>query len=127
MVGSYGQGHPFTVANSPGSGETHLEFVVKVYDGTTRALARSIEKRNQPSVRIPVSVEGPYASRPKTEDFDRVLLFAGGSGITYASSALGDIVRRGREGSAVKEVRFVWVVQRLGKFHFDHQVYLFVG
>ena len=109
----YGQGHPFTVANSPGAGETHLEFVIKAWDGQTRALARSIERRKQPSVRIPVSVEGPYAYRPQTEDFDRVLLFGGGSGITFVSSVLGDIVRRGREATAVKEVQFVWVVQRL--------------
>lgn len=103
----YGQGHPFTVANSPGAGETHLEFVIKVWDGTTRHLARAIERREQPSVRTPVSVEGPYAYRPQVEDFDRVLLFGGGSGITFVSSVLGDLVRRGRAGSAVKEVRFV--------------------
>lgn len=94
---------------------THLEFVIKIHDGVTSSLAQMIAKRNAVSVKVPITVEGPYASRPRTEEFDHVLLLGGGSGITFVSSVLSDIVRLGREGSAVKDLKFVWAIQHIGQ------------
>jgi len=111
----YGQAHPFTVANSPGPNVTHLEFVIKIHDGLTSSLAQMINKRGAVSVQLPITVEGPYSTRPRTEEFDHVLLLGGGSGITYVSSVLSDVVRRGREGSAIKDLKFVWAIQHLGQ------------
>ena len=48
-----------------------------------------------------------------TEEFDRVLLVAGGSGITLLSSVLFEIVQAGRIASATKFVRIVWTVHHL--------------
>ena len=111
----YGQAHPFTCANSPGPNVTHLEFVIKIHDGLTSSLAQMINKRGAVSVKLPVTVEGPYSPRPRAEEFDHVLLLGGGSGITYVSSVLSDIVRRGRQGSAIKRLKFVWAIQHIGQ------------
>ncbi len=109
----FGQVHPFTVANSSGPGVTHVEFVIRVHGGLTSTLAKLLIKQGASGLKLPVGLEGPYASRPRFEEFDRVLLVAGGSGITFVSSVLSEIVQAGRIGSTTKVVDFVWSVHHL--------------
>lgn len=111
----YGQSHPFTVSNAPGPGVTDMEFVIRVHTGLTRTLANLILAAGTPFVTLPVAVEGSYGSRPRSDEYEHVLLVAGGSGITYLSSVLSEIVRRSRDYSATKDVTLVWAIHHLNQ------------
>jgi len=108
-----------TVANSSGPGTTHVEFVIRIHGGITKTITELVLMRSRLAgvVRLPVSLEGPSGERLRVEEFERVLLVGGGSGVTYPASALSDLVAGGGgEGRATpREVKLVWAVQHLGK------------
>lgn len=65
---------PFSIASAPAE-DGMLEFVIKIYkDFTTRA--------SQLAVGDPIGVEGPFGAFAAPPDVKRVLLFAGGIGVT---------------------------------------------
>ncbi|CAK3757232.1 Ferric reductase transmembrane component 3 [Lecanosticta acicola] len=96
--------HPFTlVSTEPAT------FIVKAKDGFTRALHDAACKR--PGGRFRASVEGPYGQAPDPHNYDKIVLFAGGSGITYTLGvALGwaGIRRTPRDFSSLE---FIWTVK----------------
>ncbi|RSL74063.1 hypothetical protein BHE90_014636 [Fusarium euwallaceae] len=92
--------HPFTIARAE-----PLEFVVASQDGFTRDLHQYASK--SPGAVLRASVEGPYGQIPDPSRYDKVVIFAGGSG---GSFAFGSALRllQATEGSDKRDVTLVW-------------------
>ncbi|KAL8279167.1 hypothetical protein RQP46_008423 [Phenoliferia psychrophenolica] len=115
------QQHPFSIANVPGSSETdasgkihEMMFVLKTRDGMTSILEKKLQTSNTGMMPLWVAVEGPYGGSVDTEQFDEVLLVAGGSGITHCTSVLADVIHKAktrRSRTRVRIVKLVWTVQ----------------
>ncbi|GAA6059466.1 hypothetical protein JCM10212_005405 [Sporobolomyces blumeae] len=115
------ENHPFTVANagsddsSNGAQSHKLTLLAKTTGSFTRALYARARDPNRCSTLL-CTIEGPYGS-PLGLDFHRfqsVLLFAGGSGITFCVSVLKGIVAgaiRNDRGSRTRDVTLVWDVE----------------
>ncbi|GAA5835676.1 hypothetical protein JCM11251_002994 [Rhodosporidiobolus azoricus] len=119
----YGQSHPFSISNTPSASsleERELKFVLRIHKGITRELAKMIEKKcaakgnGDATADCLVSIEGPHGWAPRAEEFDSVLLIAGGSGITHPSSILADVCRQAAAGTAVtSRIKLCWALQHL--------------
>ncbi|GAA6027262.1 hypothetical protein JCM8097_002536 [Rhodosporidiobolus ruineniae] len=118
----YGQAHPFSIVNVPSensSEQQELRFVLRIHQGLTRELAKHIERKSaakgsgEATAELLVSLEGPHGSSARAEEFDSVLLVAGGSGITHPTGILADVCRQAAAGTAVtSNVKLVWAVQK---------------
>lgn len=75
---------------------------------------------------LPAWSEGPYGHQTYFgEDYNTLLLVAGGSGVSYALSSALDLVRRARASYlgatesgiaiATKRLSFVWIVKKPGE------------
>ncbi|OQO02145.1 hypothetical protein B0A48_11697 [Cryoendolithus antarcticus] len=84
-----------------------VEFVVVARNGFTRKLYE--RACAEPGTRLRVAVEGPYGSVPSAKAFDRAVMFAGGSGATFAF-ALATEWSRSATG-ADKRLEIVWSVR----------------
>ncbi|BGP16028.1 ferric-chelate reductase [Rhodosporidiobolus nylandii] len=114
----YGQAHPFSIANVPdeAAGDAQaLRFVLRVHNGITRELANHIQRKGSgASADCLVSLEGPHGWAPRAEEFDSILLVAGGSGITHPASVLADVCNKVIRGDAVtSSVKLCWALQRI--------------
>ncbi|GAA5928689.1 ferric reductase family protein [Sporobolomyces koalae] len=115
-----GQPHPFSISNVPiptAGQDQALRFVLRVHKGITKVLARQIEQKckatGQSEVPITVGLEGPHGWAPEVEEFDSVLLVAGGSGITHPLSVLADACQKASQGSLrTSRVKLVWALHR---------------
>lgn len=118
----YGQAHPFSIANMPEltmdaqTGQQKLQLVLRVKRGITLELARLVERMSTEhgSCHLLVSVEGPYGSSPRSEEYDSLILVTGGSGITHVASVLEDACLRAEKGeTGTTAVKLVWAVRHL--------------
>ncbi|KAL8278816.1 hypothetical protein RQP46_008885 [Phenoliferia psychrophenolica] len=87
------QPHPVSIANlapTDGSEDTvnDMRFIIKVRNGMTSKIARTLRNAPGHTRSIWVVAEGPYGSRVRTEEFQELLLVAGGSGISHCMSAI---------------------------------------
>jgi len=81
--------------------------------------------RNGQTVGVPVQVmiDGPYGGCSiDLGEYESVLLFSGGSGVTFALGMLDDIVgkvvRLGRKGhERTKRIEFAWCIRSFGGYH----------
>lgn len=122
------QSHPFTIASLPEDGR--MEFLIKRRKGTTKRFFAHAEKhQNLPlsMTDIPASskvfalIDGPYGHMRPLRQFDSILLMAGGSGSTFTTPLMREIVARWKGqksstwnipgGAATKYVRFIWVIK----------------
>ncbi|BEJ13004.1 hypothetical protein CspHIS471_0301780 [Cutaneotrichosporon sp. HIS471] len=101
--------HPFTLASwrRTAAGGTELHFLCKPRGGSTSLLRASVERtlanaipQELGALKLPVLLEGPYGVSHNLNGFDRVLLVAGGSGITALLPYLGR-----------QRLSVVWMVQ----------------
>ncbi|GME28015.1 ferric reductase like transmembrane component [Neofusicoccum parvum] len=114
--------NPFTIASVP-SKDKQLLLIARTLAGNTKHLAavaqalRTQTADGNPS--IPLTIEGPYgAALPPFDDFDHVLLVAGGVGATFAVPLFRSFTEGGGSGGgdALRtRVRFVWAVRRLAE------------
>jgi predicted ferric reductase len=116
--------HPFTIASAPDTNNSDnaeekritvntLVFLVRPHEGFTRKL--SAYARDNTDISLRVFVDGPYGglSRKIENDYDSVVLVAGGGGITASVSWLLYLAARMRAADvAVKQVMLVWVVRK---------------
>lgn len=101
------QTHPFTMVN-----REPVEFVISARDGFTKSLFEAACKK--PDMKVRAGIEGAYGSVPDTKGYERVVLFAGGSGATFAFALAVDWARKhGVESKA--RLDFVWSVRTVGK------------
>lgn len=62
-------------------------FVCRTRDGMTSILAKHLSESPDGTKEILMSVEGPYGHSMDVEQFNEVLLVAGGSGISHCMSS----------------------------------------
>lgn len=106
------QTHPFTLMSSDPA-----EFVIDARDGFTKELHRLALEN--PKTKRRAAIEGPYGNLPSANDFDKVLLVAGGSGITYTLATALDWVRKNKYSRDNKVLDFVWAIKSKGKGYID--------
>ncbi|WOO85440.1 Ferric/cupric reductase transmembrane component B [Vanrija pseudolonga] len=78
------ENHPMTLASaepSPGGKGTTLHFLIAPQAGATKRIADEVAAAGG-KTHMRVLVEGPYGEHHDVSAFDRVLLIAGGSGVT---------------------------------------------
>lgn len=128
------QSHPFTITSLPE--DDKMEFLVRAENGGTRHFFTHAEKlhvlpTSETQARTrgvkTITVDGPYGRIRPLQQFDSVVFFAGGIGVTFTLPLLRDLVRtwrlRGRSdgaeaprtkqavGVVTRRVRFVWIVK----------------
>ncbi|ODN80045.1 hypothetical protein L202_03904 [Cryptococcus amylolentus CBS 6039] len=104
--------HPFTVATSPArhaaQGESRMKLYIKKHRGMTEGLFEKAEGGD-----VGVVLDGPYGGiNGDLGDYERVLLIAGGSGGSFISSALQDLLDR-HSSITCKEVTVVYACRTL--------------
>ncbi|WWC71328.1 uncharacterized protein I206_105282 [Kwoniella pini CBS 10737] len=120
------EAHPFTastIPSKPGQGTEagELAFIVRVRDGFTKRMKDKIDEQKKEKglsiddtldVEVTAAVEGPYGQKSDMSGYEGVLMFSGGSGISFAVSNLLQILREIKEGrSRVKFISIVWMVK----------------
>ncbi|KAJ7153834.1 ferric reductase NAD binding domain-containing protein [Mycena filopes] len=127
------EAHPFTIANvdparfassKSGSdsknGETQrkgetkeLTFLVRVRGGFTRRLLDTTTAKGAVESGFAALIDGPYCAPPSMTGFATVVLFAGGSGVSFTLPLLLDLIREGKTKTnpGCKKVVFVWAIR----------------
>ncbi|CAE6467656.1 unnamed protein product [Rhizoctonia solani] len=123
MLG-WAESHPFTIASisSPKGGGDGLTLLVKkAGDWTTSLYSLSQHVSSTESAgagsRVQVVIEGPYGGPGSRipSSFSSALIVVGGSGITFGTSTVEELVAGAENGRArTKYVELVWVVQDHG-------------
>ncbi|GAA6034442.1 hypothetical protein JCM8097_002727 [Rhodosporidiobolus ruineniae] len=114
--------HPFTVANAASEGSSlggshNLTLLAKSCGDWTRTLNGRSSRGNSGWTHgrvVKCSIEGPYGGPMYTDfaDAQAVVLFAGGSGMTFAASTLEELVHLAVQGRLrARTVTLVWSVQ----------------
>lgn len=100
------QTHPFTmVSRDP------VEFVISARDGFTKDLFKvACEK---PGRKVRVGIEGAYGCVPDAMGYERVILFAGGSGATFTFALAAEWARK-QDVESKKSLDFIWSVRTAG-------------
>ncbi|KAF7321797.1 FAD-binding FR-type domain-containing protein [Mycena kentingensis (nom. inval.)] len=84
-----------------------LVFLIRVRRGFTQSLCDyASESANR---ELAVFLDGPYGAAAAVEGYRRVLLFAGGSGVSYTLPLLLDILRS--SSASCERVIFIWSVR----------------
>ncbi|KAL1413752.1 hypothetical protein Q8F55_001534 [Vanrija albida] len=115
--------HPFTIASAPDTaGLVLLCAAAGDWTKELRALAQTGDSEDKSDVGtykhdVGVLIEGPYGGPGNTlpASFTSIVLFAGGSGLSYAMGMAHDLVERSRTGAiAARTIDLVWSVRAEG-------------
>jgi NAD(P)H-flavin reductase len=115
------ENHPFTISSLCSEdfpseyGEEYRDMILlfRPFGGFTRKVVNTaLEKGENKTYRA--FIDGPYGGmRRRIESFDKIVLIAGGSGITAIVSQLLDLIKRMRDGKAVtQDVQVIWALKR---------------
>ncbi|KAL0570684.1 hypothetical protein V5O48_011272 [Marasmius crinis-equi] len=112
------QSHPFTIASIPHSekGEPQeMVVLIRQANGLTKKLVKHLS-HCETTKTIPVILDGPYGGvGHDLSIYEHVLLFAGGTGVTFTLPALQDLVRKSNAGDVVcNSIELVWSVREEG-------------
>ncbi|KJA18253.1 hypothetical protein HYPSUDRAFT_205502 [Hypholoma sublateritium FD-334 SS-4] len=109
--------HPFTIASVSKSEEGMVLMVKKTggWTGKMFEVAKASEYMGDGNLGrdMKVLIEGPYGGPQHTimSSFSAAVFIVGGSGITFALSAIQDIIQKDLAGeSRVKVVELVWII-----------------
>lgn len=105
------QAHPFSMVDSAVNPGT-VTFYVKVKGGLTHSLYRSFKQSGNQSIKMRVSVEGPYHVSTPIHRFDNVVFFSGGHGIPVMYAQAKDLLEKYSEQDK-KNIRIYWVIRDL--------------
>ncbi|KAK4503761.1 hypothetical protein PRZ48_004676 [Zasmidium cellare] len=104
------QRHPFTLVQT----QPCAEFIVKARDGFTRDLYKAACKT--PGMKFHAALEGPYGNVPDANRYDKVVILAGGSGITFAMSQALAWASKRRTPKEKATLDLIWTVRRRANF-----------
>ncbi|KAK6331412.1 hypothetical protein TWF730_004493 [Orbilia blumenaviensis] len=113
----YFESHPFTIASvgddiDTEGGKKTVDFIIKPEDGFTKAMnweARKLAENKTSEVReLRAILDGPYGALPNFNDYDNLLLYASGSGITFILPIALSAVRKAR----VRHLEFIWSTKK---------------
>lgn len=122
------ESHPFTIYDSKlaNDGSDNIMIYVKPKSGTTNSiynfLIQNLTKNGTDSMNFKVAIEGPYGHKTHLENYDKVILLAGGNGITgpyYHSLHLLNILKNNNSNNGLnsnnflKEINFIWIIRNL--------------
>ena len=97
------QAHPFTIASPPNP--SSLDLIIRARSGFSKSLFLSEKSEHS------VTFHGPYGSPPTFEGCSRVILLAGGAGISYAYPEAIELASSSTYYSGTApEIDFLWVV-----------------
>ncbi|KAI1126535.1 ferric reductase transmembrane component 5 [Nemania abortiva] len=104
--------HPFTIVSN---GPEGLELVAQAEDGFTRSL---YEMAQAGKSGVWAAADGPYGSAPDLTDYSKLVLIAGGSGVTFTLGlALNALERRSAstdgEEKQQQEISLIWATRRI--------------
>ncbi|KAM5574158.1 ferric reduction oxidase 7, chloroplastic [Rosa sericea] len=118
------QWHPFSVSSSPLNGKYHLEVLIKTVGEWTTKLRETVSKTSAedsdiqlprtPPYQLMASVEGPYGHEsPYYLRYEKLVLVAGGSGISPFLAILSDILHRIKMNKPClpQHVVLVWAIK----------------
>ncbi|KAF7377666.1 Ferric reductase transmembrane component 5 [Mycena sanguinolenta] len=115
----WAQVHPFTIASESDSKEGLVLMCKETGTWTTKLFA--VASRNQAEWdvgrNIRVIIEGPYGGPGFTmfNSFSGAMFVVGGSGITFALSAIQELIQHGLRGeSRVRVIELIWIIQDAG-------------
>lgn len=89
--------------------ENKLSFIFRAHDGITRKILRAVTE-NGGTLKTRVLIEGPYGSTHDLDKFDKVVLLAGGMGITACLPFLMKIMQRDT-AQRRQDVVLHWIVR----------------
>ncbi|KAK9476096.1 hypothetical protein V1514DRAFT_201457 [Lipomyces japonicus] len=96
------QYHPFTIASPPNANT--LDLIIRARKGFSRSLFNAEGEHL-------VAVHGPYGTHASFDGCRKVVLIAGGAGVSYTYPEAIEIVRSAEAiGDIVPDVDFLWVV-----------------
>ncbi|KAJ7472300.1 hypothetical protein B0H11DRAFT_1349789 [Mycena galericulata] len=118
-VTGWAQIHPFTIASETNSTEGLVLLCKKTGTWTTKLFATATTSQSERGVGrdVRVVVEGPYGGPgfAMFNSYSAAVFIAGGSGITFALSAVQELIQHDLKGeSRVGVIELVWVVQDAG-------------
>ncbi|KAF5536694.1 ferric-chelate reductase [Fusarium napiforme] len=99
--------HPFTIVSNDSSG---LELVMKSHEGFTKAVGRFARVNLRAT--LSASIDGPYGSLPDVNNYDKLVLIAGGSGAAFTFGVMNRIMMQ-REKLVIQSIEFVWAVRHV--------------
>ncbi|KIY72794.1 hypothetical protein CYLTODRAFT_449535 [Cylindrobasidium torrendii FP15055 ss-10] len=111
------QSHPFTVASIPRNDHAisqELVILIREASGVTQRLARYLATKD--SGKMSLYLDGPFGGIPgDLSIYEHVILFAGGTGVTFVVPLLQDLVckmnKEGEKSCVCKSVEVVWSVR----------------
>jgi hypothetical protein len=110
------QSHPFTIASVPSKHDSKLKFVVRAKQGFTRRLLDKAVEISTSEQKVVAYVNGPYGNPISFAQFERVYLFAGGTGATYTIPLMLELCRRCiQQTIPCRHVTFIWAIRSLSQ------------
>ncbi|KAJ6465134.1 hypothetical protein DFH09DRAFT_1278283 [Mycena vulgaris] len=112
----WAQVHPFTIASESNSNEGIVLMCKKTGTWTQKLFATAATSQSEKGVGrdVKIVVEGPYGGPgfAMFNSFSAAVFVAGGSGITFALSAIQELIRQDLQGeSRVRVMELIWVIQ----------------
>ncbi|RVD85087.1 uncharacterized protein DFL_003418 [Arthrobotrys flagrans] len=113
----YFESHPFTIASvgddiDTEGGKKTVDFIIKAEDGFTKEMQEEAKKLATDTTgeirELRAILDGPYGALPNFNDYDNLLLYASGSGITFILPIALSAVRKAR----VRHLEFIWSTKR---------------
>ncbi|PQE32333.1 ferric reductase like transmembrane component protein [Rutstroemia sp. NJR-2017a WRK4] len=105
--------NPFTISSVSTSPSPHITLTLRTLDGPTTSALLSLSRLTK--ARPPLNIEGPYGTSRRfpnfAEQFDRVLLIAGGVGATFILPiyrATKEAMENEEHGKGPRNVRMIW-------------------
>ncbi|KAJ6477172.1 hypothetical protein C8R47DRAFT_985102 [Mycena vitilis] len=112
----WAQAHPFTIASESGSNEGLVLMCKKTGTWTQKLYSGASANRAEWGVgrSVKVVVEGPYGGPGFTmfNSYSAAIFVVGGSGITFALSAIQELIQQDLNGeSRVRVIELIWIAQ----------------
>lgn len=92
-----------------------MQLLIQQASGLTAKLFKTLSACKSDT--IPVLIDGPYGGlEGDLTIYEHVILFAGGTGITFAKPVLEDLLQRMESStSKIKTVELIWCVRTAGE------------
>mmetsp|Transcript_53947 Transcript_53947/g.94607 ORF Transcript_53947/g.94607 Transcript_53947/m.94607 type:complete len:832 (+) Transcript_53947:1-2496(+) len=106
---SLGEWHPFSISSSPLDGVTTMH-IKNMGQGTFTGQLHKLASMAESPRDVVMNIQGPYGPHIDLHTVPRVLLVAGGIGVTPMINTLRCAVQRARAGDlgALKRIHFLW-------------------
>ncbi|KAI0322907.1 ferric reductase like transmembrane component-domain-containing protein [Amylostereum chailletii] len=93
---------------SPSAQGKELVFLIRAQKGFTKRLDEVAKSSGE----MKIFFDGPYSDPPRLAYYDTVVLFAGGSGVSFTSPLFVDLVYRTRKDpTTCRSIIFVWAIR----------------